>query len=601
MTSAAAELENYLQSMLALKPPGASGSKVYSITKLCTANVKDEPVLIENIYTHFKKAPGTHKLGVLYVIDSIVRHWIETTRKAGRPPRNAAPDGTFAAGVDRITKLLPVLMTDIISSAPKDHEEKIKKLVDIWECCGSIPSSMLASLRDKFNLLPRDVQISTPQRLSAACFNSSKVPAPLQPVNSSPEAASSVSHANASAALTPSVSALESTSTVDSFRLPHTTPIPYTSARSGGGVAGPLTASSGLGQCSVTLQSQSQSQSTNPLAAAPAMYGNARLQPGFSQDQWAAALQLSNMNNVMGAANPAQLPGLGAISGQGALGRGETDVQSCDDLEYEKVDGHGYRPISLSPDFHRNHNALPSHRHGQPFRHEYHGDFQSHRGKAYRRGSPPDRERQSESPRRKGYNVFPPCPKLVEWDYSIGPGNIKILSRTLTVSGVFSEAYLRSHFSTFGVVQTCIIDSDKRRALIKMLSRQDAARAREGGGTYRSSERPLPTRWGVGFGPRDCSDYETGISAILIDRFTNADRKWLLTAEYGGTGGCPIKSGMVVEEPEIEIGAGISSKAISRRIANGTGGHHGRSSGGFGGRGRGCGGSLKRQGFGNGR
>jgi len=34
----------------------------------------------------------------------------------------------------------------------------------------------------------------------------------------------------------------------------------------------------------------------------------------------------------------------------------------------------------------------------------------------------------------------------------------------------------------------------------------------------------------------------------------------MLTAEYGGTGGEPIQSGMVVEEPDIEIGAGVSSK-----------------------------------------
>lgn len=95
--------------------------------RLYEANLaqQDESVLIQNIYTHFKKAPGTHKLGVLYVVDSIVRHWIETTRKPGRPPRSAAPDGTFAAGVDRITKLLPVLMTDIISSASEDHKVQI--------------------------------------------------------------------------------------------------------------------------------------------------------------------------------------------------------------------------------------------------------------------------------------------------------------------------------------------------------------------------------------------------------------------------------------------------------------------------------------------
>jgi len=34
----------------------------------------------------------------------------------------------------------------------------------------------------------------------------------------------------------------------------------------------------------------------------------------------------------------------------------------------------------------------------------------------------------------------------------------------------------------------------------------------------------------------------------------------MLTAEYGGTGGLPIEQFMVVEEPDIEIGAGVSSK-----------------------------------------
>lgn len=38
----------------------------------------------------------------------------------------------------------------------------------------------------------------------------------------------------------------------------------------------------------------------------------------------------------------------------------------------------------------------------------------------------------------------------------------------------------------------------------------------------------------------------------------------MLNAEYGGTGGKPIESGLVVEEPDIEIGAGVSSKGISR-------------------------------------
>jgi protein NRD1 len=47
---------------------------------------------------------------------------------------------------------------------------------------------------------------------------------------------------------------------------------------------------------------------------------------------------------------------------------------------------------------------------------------------------------------------------------------------------------------------------------------------------------------------------------IPISRLTDADRKWVLTAEYGGTGGRALEAGMVIEEPDIEIGAGVSSK-----------------------------------------
>jgi protein NRD1 len=34
----------------------------------------------------------------------------------------------------------------------------------------------------------------------------------------------------------------------------------------------------------------------------------------------------------------------------------------------------------------------------------------------------------------------------------------------------------------------------------------------------------------------------------------------MTTAEFGGTGGKPIEEFQVVEEPDIEIGAGVSSK-----------------------------------------
>ena len=78
------------------------------------------------MYTHFKKAPGTHKLGVLYVVDSVTRQWVEQARKNGQSIGPAASDGTFAAGVNHVTELLPSFMTDIINSAPE--EQKVRFL-----------------------------------------------------------------------------------------------------------------------------------------------------------------------------------------------------------------------------------------------------------------------------------------------------------------------------------------------------------------------------------------------------------------------------------------------------------------------------------------
>jgi len=136
MSSAVAELEAGLQAMLALKPPGVSGSRITSITTLCTANVQSESVLIQKLYTHFKKAPGTHKLGVLYVVDSVTRKWTEQAKAAGQTINSAAADGTYAAGVHRVTELLPVLMNDIIQSAPDDQKVRsLSKLSSLKPAC----------------------------------------------------------------------------------------------------------------------------------------------------------------------------------------------------------------------------------------------------------------------------------------------------------------------------------------------------------------------------------------------------------------------------------------------------------------------------------
>lgn len=161
-------------------------------------------------------------------------------------------------------------------------------------------------------------------------------------------------------------------------------------------------------------------------------------------------------------------------------------------------------------------------------------------------------------------------PKWTAHDESLPAGNMKVLSRTLFVGGTTcGEPELRHIFEPFGQVQTCIPNPEKRHAFVKYTNRAGAESARDA--MQNVSDPNLQTlirsvRWGVGFGPRDCNDYTTGVSIIPIERLTDADRKWVLTAPHGGSGGKPIEGGMVMEEPDIEIGAGVSSKAISRRV-----------------------------------
>jgi protein NRD1 len=284
---------------------------------------------------------------------------------------------------------------------------------------------------------------------------------------------------------------------------------------------------------------------------------------GIPPEQWATALQLLNPNGPK--LGTAGMPNFGQPLQAGNWG-GQNDGRSRDATGQDFVRSPPYgRRRSRSPGWDRRRDVSPPRRRDSPVYGEYHGDSPRRNRdtggrRDYRQRSPPGRRRRSLSPPQ---TLPPPGQKTILWE-NLPKGMIKVLSRTLFVGGVTSsEAHLRSLFSAFGIVQTCIVNTDKRHAFVKMINRQDAVKARDGMEQFKSGDMQLRTRWGVGFGPRDCSDYQTGISIIPVDRLTDADRKWMLSAEYGGTGGRQIEPGMVVEEPDIEIGAGVSSKGMS--------------------------------------
>lgn len=629
MASPVADLEAGLQAMSNLKPPGVSGSRITSLTSLCLSNIESESVLIQKIYTHFKKAPGTHKLGVLYVVDSVTRKWLEQAKAQGQTINSSAQDGTYAAGVNRVTELMPVLMNDILQTAPEEHKEKIKKLLDIWEKGQTFPSPMLESFREKVNAPPSPKQnssttppgsppshvvasytggpgASAPTAASASAPAQAPVPAaPVSNGSSILEALANIARQNTSAP--PTAQAL---------------PTPMASYNlANSGIPPPVASTSVPPQ--VSYQTNSQSVNMPPMP-----YGMPQL-PGQGQGIMPGGIPPPNPAGAAAAGSgfgldtstqqqillikaladqgvpfdkiPALIQSLTAGAGAGGAGQvlqpplqnmpapqnpytvsqpwGNPSVKPGDqhNQNYDNVRSpprYNGRSRSRSPD--RGWGARGSPRNG-PDRSDYghnspnRGRHDDRRGGDYRQRSPHGRRGRSPSPPAGGHDD-----KWVEYDPNVPSGHIKVYSRTLFVGGVMcSESELRAMFGRFGTVQTCIVNKDKRHAFVKMLTRKDAVKAKEGTEDARQLEVPLRTRWGVGFGPRDCSDYSTGVSVIPIHKLTEADRKWMLTAPYGGSGGQPIESGLSVEEPDIEIGAGVSSKAISRRMQTDKGGSNG--------------------------
>ncbi|KAK2594868.1 hypothetical protein QQS21_007420 [Conoideocrella luteorostrata] len=636
MATPVTELETGLQAMLNLKPPGVSGSRITSLTTLCVSNIQSESVLIQKIYTHFKKAPGTHKLGVLYVVDSVTRKWLEQAKSQGQTVNSSAPDGTYAAGVHRVTELMPVLMNDILQTAPEEQKEKIKKLLDIWEKGQTFSTQMIESFKSKLTALPSKTSTtppgSPPASALTALHGQAPGPAGANASNGSSilEALANIAKQNTSAPGASSNSNTSLSAPAASYNMPASTlpqPVSSSTFPQGQHQAQPSYASisqavnmpslpfsipqmPGHGAQPPVLPNNA-SNPPNPYSmanpAAPPAGGSA-LDSGMQQqimlikaladqgvpfDKIPALIQsMSNNNNAVSTTAPpsAFQPPVPAAQGTFSTGSqqpwGAPAATSGDGRDRAYQDGmrspryHG-RSRSRSPD--RGWGSRDSPRGGRergghgrnsPLNGR-HGDDRDRNGRGandYRQRSPPGRRGRSSTPP----DSFPHIERWVEYDDKMPSGNIKVFSRTLFVGGVTcSEAELRRIFHRYGTVQTCIVNKDKRHAFVKMLTRKDAVTAKENMEDNRTIDLPLRTRWGVGFGPRDCSDYATGVSVIPIHKLTEADRKWILTAPYGGSGGLPIESGLSVEEPDIEIGAGVSSKAISRRMQTDKGGSNG--------------------------
>lgn len=272
------------------------------------------------------------------------------------------------------------------------------------------------------------------------------------------------------------------------------------------------------------VQNQNQNQAQNPLAsllpqaqvsampqAAPLGQDPAQQQQqiqliqlmaaqGIPPDQWGTALQLLALQGTNGQSNVGGLPNFApALPGASAWSGGGGQSRDRDAPDYMRSPPSQYgRRRSRSPGWDRRRETSPPRRRDSPVYGDYRGDGRNRderggrRGNDYRQRSPAGRRRRTPSPQRKDQPLPPPGDKQCPIDPNLPKGSIRVLSRTLFVGGVTSsESHLRSLFSNFGIVQTCIVNVDKRHAFVKMIDRKDAIAARDGMEQYKSGDMQL--------------------------------------------------------------------------------------------------------------
>lgn len=623
---------------------------------------------MQSFYRALKKAPETHKLGALYVIDSVVRQWIEKAKATGQDLHieGRGEPGTYPAAVKRVTELMPALFDDIIKGIPADQKPKLQNMITIWERGSTFPSKMLEEFKAKLGVqsapsaaVPNGAPASVghqggkishgakykapiptapvmspigypPRHLYDQGFLPGRVPPPqtngtalhqqepprqaqgmpqqqppqaqAQPAQNGPPTDVNSILAALSRAAPPAPTptyppAQQSAAPAPAPALPAGIPPQLAALFQQQSLQSPVQpqfafqAPSAPPMPTPTYQTQFNGYPPQQPPSIPQAYSFAPPppQPQQAPDPLAPLRGLlpENILNDRAKLIPAltllqdlQKDGIPPDKWGPVLKAFEEQYQPAPTTTYSpQGNGGRSRGRSRSPD------RAPRGGRGSPVYGTYdpnarnqpvaeHGGRGGNQRGRYRQRSPV-----RNSPGVAAMNGKPMQPKIITYDGSLPPNNIKVLSRTLFVGGANgTQQEIQDLFERFGRVQTCISNRDKRHAFVKMTTRQHALAAKaamedlQNRNDRETMNIARQTKWGVGFGPRECCDYQRGESIIPIHKLTEADLKWLHTAEYGGTGGQSLEGGMVLEEPDIEIGAGVSSKAMSKRIGP-DGGH----------------------------
>lgn len=557
------QIDTILNEISALKAPGVSGSRIKKLTEIAIKNISAEAEIVNKISNFCKDSQPSHKLGALYIIDSISRGFQNEARKVDNQRINysnlhdmSIQEGTFLSGLLKLNNNIQSLLEDILSSVDDAaQKEKIRKLVDIWLKAGTFDKDVLQNVRNNYfggaagssNSAQSE---SKPSALAAAAAGSA--PLPSAPAAAAANDPSSILKSLASLAGPAPGTENQQSATPPQHQSPAppapaiNNPLPFPFPGANGAPSAPgipgVAGGAPAPDPNAIFQMLQQMQQTQNLPMP-----NGFSPPAQQQPQQYGQYGQSRRNNDYGSQDSYSQDSYGSYGGRRGRRGGGNGPGGRNRSRSPSRGGHGY------------HDRMDYNNGGRM-------DFNDRRGGRQQKVNTAET-----SLLNPGERNTPGTPHFrvrnVSHDPSLPAGSIKVMSRTLFIGGIsnhMDERSLASILRPYAEVQSVILNVPKKHAFVKVYSRDEALNVISS--FNRDGQYNLRLRWGVGFGPRDCCDYQHGVSIIPIARLTDADKRWVVSAEWGGTGGAQLVPGIVIDEPDIEIGKGVSSKAISKKM-----------------------------------
>lgn len=505
---------------------GISGSRIKKMTAYAMEHVSEEVQLMDALIAYSRECTDSHKLGSLYIIDSIGRAYLDEARARDDYIKPKAKLGSCAHGVYTLGEAIRELLVDGINKSDSDNKEKIRMLIDIWDRSGLFQKGYLNAVRAKCFSMDAATRAPPPQLPKAP----KDAPLPDDPKERAQYILENLSKYSFGG-----VPTLDVPNTITSMD----------DEEQGKALEQLLTEMYGkfidLKRSEPTPSNVEPSQEATHRITA---YGSRRerekqTKRGRSRSPRRDANQPPARNS-----NPFTNQHQGQAQGQN---------------QYQGQNQNQMMPHQNAPSMHTMQNQYPAQ-----------GGFPGSES-GYNKLTP------NQNFGTNNHHLFPEemnvrenphfREKVVSFDPNLPPNSVKVFSRTLFIGGLpmhMNEWDLARLINPFGQVQSVILNHGRKHAFVKIYSRREAENAFAN--FNRDGALPLRTRWGVGFGPRDCCDYQHGFSVIPLHRLTDADKKWSVAAQWGGTAGQPLVGGVVYEEPDITVGEGISSKSMSQKM-----------------------------------